>query len=163
MRLPERDIDSIEDAIATLSNQEWRELAVPMAPNGVTSFCAEAALLQFVVTWARNYQSEAVATFSDLYNSAENFEASLQKHLGLPYVLAAWVLAGQLQGGDGSVLKRREAKGYLRFNFDSRRVIITPDYNALNWREQPYGAAAQEEEKDQEYAAQAPLRRSVAW
>ncbi|WP_254609969.1 hypothetical protein, partial [Burkholderia lata] len=27
---------------------------------------------------------------------------------------------------------------YLRFNFDSRRVIITPDYSALNWREQPY-------------------------
>ncbi|WP_175758686.1 hypothetical protein [Burkholderia ambifaria] len=52
---------------------------------------------------------------------------------------------------------------YLRFNFDSRRVIITSDYSALNWREQPYGAAAQEGEEDQEYAAQARLRRSVAW
>ncbi|AOJ41359.1 hypothetical protein WJ23_25720 [Burkholderia lata] len=36
---------------------------------------------------------------------------------------------------------------YLQFNFDFRKVIITPDYSALNWREQPYGAAAQEEEK----------------
>ncbi|ERJ33261.1 hypothetical protein L810_4519 [Burkholderia sp. AU4i] len=52
---------------------------------------------------------------------------------------------------------------YLRFNFDSRRVIITPDYNALNWREQPYGAAAQEEEEELEHAALAPLRRSVVW
>ncbi|VWD49895.1 hypothetical protein BLA17378_08643 [Burkholderia aenigmatica] len=52
---------------------------------------------------------------------------------------------------------------YLRFNFDSRRVIITPDYNALNWREQPYGAAAQEEDEELERAALAPLRRSVVW
>ncbi|WP_244097667.1 hypothetical protein [Burkholderia ambifaria] len=52
---------------------------------------------------------------------------------------------------------------YLRFNFDSRRVIITPDYSALNWREQPYGAAAQEENQDLEYAALTPLRRSVVW
>lgn len=52
---------------------------------------------------------------------------------------------------------------YLRFNFDSRRVIITPDYSALNWREQPYGAAAQEEEEELEHAALAPLRRSVVW
>jgi len=36
---------------------------------------------------------------------------------------------------------------YLEFNFDFRKVIITPDYSALNWREQPYGAAAQEEEQ----------------
>ncbi|KWE37948.1 hypothetical protein [Burkholderia territorii] len=52
---------------------------------------------------------------------------------------------------------------YLRFNFDSRRVIITPDYSTLDWREQPYGAAAQKEDEDPEYAAQTPLRRSVAW
>ncbi|KVF79355.1 hypothetical protein WS75_03840 [Burkholderia sp. FL-7-2-10-S1-D7] len=52
---------------------------------------------------------------------------------------------------------------YLRFGFDSRRVVTTPDYSALNWREQPYGAATQEEEKDEEYAALAPLRRSVVW
>ncbi|WP_175832276.1 hypothetical protein [Burkholderia cenocepacia] len=165
MRLPERDIDSIEEAIATLSNREWRELVVPMASVGVTSFCAEAALLQFVVTWARNYQGEAVATFSDLYNSAENFETSLQKHLGLPYVLAAWVLAGQLQSGDGSVLRRREAKGYGAFldamdNFQfhqthetsepranlmciqgSKREFIRPFYerDKAAWRVRPEG------------------------
>ncbi|WP_414630184.1 hypothetical protein, partial [Burkholderia cenocepacia] len=52
---------------------------------------------------------------------------------------------------------------YLRFNFDSRRVIITPDYSALNWREQPYGAAAQEEDEELERSALAPLRRSVVW
>ncbi|MCA8052842.1 hypothetical protein [Burkholderia arboris] len=52
---------------------------------------------------------------------------------------------------------------YLRFNFDSRRVIITPDYSALNWREQPYGAAAQEEDEELDRAALAPLRRSVVW
>jgi len=52
---------------------------------------------------------------------------------------------------------------YLRFNFDSRRVIITPDYSALNWREQPFGAAAQEEDEELERAALAPLRRSVVW
>ncbi|QCY01673.1 hypothetical protein EJ998_00160 [Burkholderia cepacia ATCC 25416] len=58
---------------------------------------------------------------------------------------------------------RRWSSVYLRLNFDSRRVIITPDYNALNWREQPYGAAAQEEEEELEHAALAPLRRSVVW
>ena len=52
---------------------------------------------------------------------------------------------------------------YLRFSFASRRVIITPDYSALNWREQPYGAAAREEDKELERAALAPLRRSVDW
>ncbi|WP_175964349.1 hypothetical protein [Burkholderia pyrrocinia] len=36
---------------------------------------------------------------------------------------------------------------YLEFNFDLRKVIITPDHSALNWREQPYGAAAQEEDE----------------
>ncbi|KAF1035766.1 MAG: hypothetical protein GAK33_04632 [Burkholderia lata] len=52
---------------------------------------------------------------------------------------------------------------YLRFSFASRRVIITPDYSALNWREQPYGAAAQEEDKEEEYAALAALRCSTDW
>ncbi|MCA8030374.1 hypothetical protein [Burkholderia cepacia] len=52
---------------------------------------------------------------------------------------------------------------YLRFNFDSRRVIITPDYSALNWREQPYGAAAQEEDEAEDYAALAALCGSTAW
>jgi len=35
---------------------------------------------------------------------------------------------------------------YLEFNFDDRKVIITPDHSALNWREQPYGQAAQGED-----------------
>ncbi|RQT03265.1 hypothetical protein [Burkholderia contaminans] len=52
---------------------------------------------------------------------------------------------------------------YLRFSFASRRVIITPDYSALNWREQPYGAAAQEEDEAEDYAALAALRGSTAW
>jgi hypothetical protein len=52
---------------------------------------------------------------------------------------------------------------YLRFNFDSRRVITTHDYSALNWRELSYGAAAQGEEDDQEYAALSALRGSVVW
>ncbi|KWO08636.1 hypothetical protein WM26_24765 [Burkholderia cepacia] len=52
---------------------------------------------------------------------------------------------------------------YLRFSFASRRVIITPDYSALNWREQPYGAAAQEEDEAEDYAALAALRDSTAW
>ncbi|WP_254624653.1 hypothetical protein [Burkholderia diffusa] len=35
---------------------------------------------------------------------------------------------------------------YLEFNFDLRKITITPDHSALNWREQPYGAAAQDDE-----------------
>jgi len=56
---------------------------------GVTSFCAEAALVQFVVTWARRNQTSAIAIFAGLDGNAKNFEANLQMQLGLPYVLAA--------------------------------------------------------------------------
>ncbi len=37
---------------------------------------------------------------------------------------------------------------YLEFNFDLRKVTITPDHSALNWREQPYGQAAQKDEAE---------------
>lgn len=36
---------------------------------------------------------------------------------------------------------------YLVFNFDLRIVTIKPDRGALDWREQPYGAAAQKKEQ----------------
>ncbi|MFM0100880.1 hypothetical protein PQQ87_35160 [Paraburkholderia nemoris] len=165
MRLPEPDIESIEIALKSFDGQEGGELAIQTAAAGVTSFCAEAALLQFVITWARRSQSPAVAIFLGLDGNAERFEANLQKQLGLPYVLAAWVLASQLYDANRSVLKRREAKGYAAFldamdNFEfqdthetmetranlvcvqgSKREFIRPFYEQFktNWRVKPEG------------------------
>ncbi|OUE38974.1 hypothetical protein BZY94_32230 [Burkholderia territorii] len=115
MKMPAPDIESIEIAVRSLDTHDGNELVIPPATTGVTSFCAEAALLQFVVTWARRNQSSAVAAFSGLDGSAEQFEASLKKQLGLPYVLAAWVLATQLLDANGNMLKRREAKSFGAF------------------------------------------------
>ncbi|WP_458766326.1 hypothetical protein [Cupriavidus basilensis] len=115
MNMPEPDVEAIERAIALLDGRTDAELAIHPAAPGVTSFCAEAALLQFVVTWARGAKATDVAVFSKLDGSSENFEESLQKQLGLPYVVAAWVLAGKLCDGNHMTLKRREAKGYAAF------------------------------------------------
>lgn len=165
MEMPDPDIESIETAVQSLDTQGSNELAIPSAIVGVTSFCAEAALLQFVVTWARRNQSSAVAIFSGLDGAAEKFEANLQKQLGLPYVLAAWVLAAQLFDSNRGILKRREAKGFAAFldamdNFDfqnthdtvesrvnlvcvqgSKREFIRPFYELFksSWRVRPEG------------------------
>jgi hypothetical protein len=113
--MPEPDIESIERAVASLAKHMDGELAIPMVPPGVTSFCAEAALLQFVVTWSRAAGPSDAAVFSGLDGAATNFEQTLKKQLGLPHVVAAWVLAGKLFDANRNLLKRREATGYAAF------------------------------------------------
>ncbi len=115
MRLPEPDIESIERAIATLAGHVDPELVIPAAAVGVTSFCAESALLQFVITWARAADASGIAVFDGLDASTNTVEAELRRQLGLPYFVAAWVLAGRLLDSKRNVLKRREAKGYADF------------------------------------------------
>ncbi|MGU7781355.1 hypothetical protein [Burkholderia sp. PU8-34] len=165
MKMPDPDIGSIERAILSLNSQLEGDLDISAGGSGVTSFCAEAALLQFVVTWARTTRTPAVAVFSGLEGKAETFETSLQKQLGLPHVVAAWVLAGKLYDASRNLLKRREAKGYAAFldamdNFEfhhthdtletranlvcvqgSKREFIRPFYEQLQgkWRVKPEG------------------------
>ncbi|QQJ96416.1 hypothetical protein JG536_28120 (plasmid) [Burkholderia ambifaria] len=137
MRIPEPDIRSIELAIAELERDGARELEVPTPATfpGVTSFCAEAALLQFVVTWARSKDTAENVLFSTLDATSTNFEATLQKQLGIPHFLAAWVLGGKLYDESRSLLKRREAKGYAAFldamdNFEFQRTHDTTEGRA---------------------------------
>ncbi|CAM2153115.1 ATP-binding protein [Pararobbsia alpina] len=165
MKMPDPDIQSIESALATLGQEDTSKLSIPALSRGVTSFCAEAALLQFVVTWARHSPSATVASFLGLDSTAGSFETLVQKQLGLPYVLAAWVFANQLRDSNDRVMKRREAKGFTAFldamdNFEfhsthetvetranlvcvqgSRREFIRPFYEQLNnaWRVRPEG------------------------
>ncbi|NYI00126.1 hypothetical protein [Cupriavidus plantarum] len=115
MRMPDPDIANIERAIASLNSSLDGELTIPGAAPGVTSFCAESALLQFIVTWARATHATENAIFSGLDSEASDFEITLRRQLGLPYVLAAWVLAGRLYDSEKRLLKRREAKGYASF------------------------------------------------
>lgn len=133
--MPLPDIESIERAILALPSQQDGELDIAAIASGVTSFCAEAALLQFVVTWARSSHVPVAAVFSGLDSKAENIEASLQKQLGLPYVVAAWVLAGKLYDANRNLLKRREAKGYAAFldamdSFKFQQTHDTPETRA---------------------------------
>ena len=165
MRLPEPDIESIEAALASLTETDGRDLTIPPVTSGVTSFCAEGALLQFVVTWARRYPRATTAVFSGLVGDTETFEVNLKKELGLPYVVAAWVLANRLYDSNNRVLKRREAKGFADFldamdNFEfhsthetvetranlmcvqgSKREFIRPFYEQVktSWRVKPEG------------------------
>lgn len=135
MKLPEPDIESVERAILALAEHPEPELTIPATARGVTSFCAESALLQFVVTWARAADRSGIAVFSQLESTTSSFEAELRKKLGLPYFLAAWILAGRLFDADRKILKRREAKGYSDFldameNFDFQNTHGTPEIRA---------------------------------
>lgn len=115
MQMPEPDIESIERAIATLSNKDDLELTIPSPALGVTAFCAEAALLQFIVTWSRATSNEGTVVFSSLDARSEALQTQLRRQLGIPYFVAAWVLAGRLRDGHHELLKRLEAKGYADF------------------------------------------------
>lgn len=135
MKLPEPDIESVERAILALTEHPEHELTISATRKGVTSFCAESALLQFVVTWARSADRSGTVVFSQLDSTTASFEAELRKQLGLPYFLAAWVLAGRLYDAHRNLLKRREAKGYSDFldameNFDFQHTHGTLETRA---------------------------------
>lgn len=115
MKMPEPDIESIERAIVALSNENDNELTISTPALGVTAFCAEAALLQFVITWARATSSGGTVVLSSLDARSEALQTQLRRQLGIPYFVASWVLAGRLRDGHDGLLKRREAVGYADF------------------------------------------------
>ncbi len=71
--------------------------------------------MQFIVTWSRRYGVDAEANFLNLTSDMPTFEASLQRALGVPHVISAWVLAAKLFGSNNAPLKRIEAKGYSSY------------------------------------------------
>lgn len=136
MKMPEPDIESIERAIVALSHEgDTEELTIPASAPGVTAFCAEAALLQFVVTWSRATRNGGTVVFSSLDARPEALQIQLRRQLGIPYFVAAWVLAGRLRDGHHELLRRREAKGYADFldamdAFEFRDTHDTPESRA---------------------------------
>lgn len=135
MKLPNPDIESIEREIAALGGDNDSELTIPAASVAVTTFCAEAALLQFVITWARTSKGDSSAIFDGLDLDEEGFEAELRSQLGFPYFVATWVLAGRLFDAKGTPLRRRVAKGYAEFldamdEFKFQQTHYTPESRA---------------------------------
>lgn len=135
MNFPESDIESIEKSIAALTNSDDLELTIPDVMTGATSCCSEAALLQFVVTWARTKGAVSTAKFSSLDSQSSQIEEDIRKHLSFPYILAAWVLAGKLVDANGSVLRRRDARSYAEFldamdDFQFQATHQTPESRA---------------------------------
>ena len=135
MKIPDPEIESIERAIIALTDRSDSELTIPAAVRGVTAFCAESALLQFVVTWARVTRGAGSAIFSDLDAGSQAFEGDLRRQLGIPYFVAAWVLAGRLCDTKQNALKRRDAKSYAEFldamdAFEFQRTHDTPETRA---------------------------------
>jgi hypothetical protein len=115
MLLPHPSIEKIEEAITALQASDESTLEIWSERNALTSFCAEVALLQFVITWARRKERQSIAHFPDLFGDSQDFERSLQKALGAPHVVSAWVLASKLSDARGRMLKRAEAKGYTSY------------------------------------------------
>ncbi|ALM83107.1 hypothetical protein [Bordetella sp. N] len=115
MRLPQFDIESIEEGLTLLTSNSDPQLTIPQVSVRATAFCAEAALLQFVITWARKFGDQSEAVFQGLDLSSETFETAVKTHLGLPYFVAAWILAGRLLDSEKKVLRRSAAKGYSEF------------------------------------------------
>lgn len=135
MKLPKPDIESIEQQLATLEASGDSQLTIPPPSVSVTAFCAEAALLQFVVTWARTFKGDSSAVFAGLDPDADSFEADLRNQLGLPFFVATWVLAAKLFDSKGTTLRRRDAKGYAEFldamdNFNFQQTHYTPESRA---------------------------------
>ena len=76
MLLPNPNIEAIEKAILSLHETDDQVLEVWSQRRGITSFCAEAALLQFVITWARKKESSC-AHFQDFSGDQPDFEKAL--------------------------------------------------------------------------------------
>jgi hypothetical protein len=115
MLLPNPNIEEIEAAIAALDASDDAALQVWTRSQGITAFCAEVALLQYVITWARKRDGKSEAHFAELSSDSPDFEGSLQNALGAPHVISAWVLANRLTDSRDLPLKRVEAKGYGRY------------------------------------------------
>lgn len=115
MLLPNPNIEEIEDAIKTLQTDDDPLLKIWTDSQGLTAFCAEVALLQYVITWARKREGSAEAYFTELSSDSPDFEALLQKALGTPHVVSAWVLANKLIDSKGQPLKRADAKGFSSY------------------------------------------------
>ncbi len=79
------------------------------------SLFAEAALLQFVVSWARRFAATSSAAFADLEIDKDNFNDQLAKLLGKPYGVAAWVLSKKLTDSNGAHLLRSSGHVYSRY------------------------------------------------
>jgi hypothetical protein len=115
MLLPNSNIEEIEAAITALQTTDDPLLEVWTNSQGITAFCAEVALLQYVITWARKREGSSEAHFSEFSSDSTDFEASLKKALGVPHVVSAWVLANKLIDSKGNPLKRAEAKGFSSY------------------------------------------------
>ncbi|MFP4896332.1 hypothetical protein [Paraburkholderia sp. EG304] len=113
MEIPEATVESIEAAIRKLAGPDADELRVP-APATFMSFFADAGLLQLVITWARK-SAGGKARFDDLDSKASGFTANLEKLLGRPYALAAWVMAKLLLDSNGLRMGRAEGKVFTSY------------------------------------------------
>lgn len=115
MLLPSPNVEEIEAALITLQTATSPQLKVWNNRQGITAFCAEVALLQYIITWARKREGSSEVQFTQLSLSSTDFESSLQKALGVPHVVAAWVLGNKLIDSDGQALKRADAKGFSSY------------------------------------------------
>lgn len=112
MLLPSPNIEDIEAALAELRSGDDHQLDVWTNPHGITAFCAEAALLQFIITWSRKKEGISEVRFIDFSTDIPDFDVALTKVLGAPHVVSAWVLANKLSDSKNQPLKRSEAKGF---------------------------------------------------
>ncbi|CAJ3665173.1 Uncharacterised protein [Burkholderia pseudomallei] len=113
MEIPEATVENIEAAIRKLAGPDSNELRVP-ALGKFMSFFADAGLLQLVITWARE-ASDGKAKFDEIDCKAVDFAASLEKLLGRPYALAAWVMAKHLLDANGQRMGRSEGRVYSNY------------------------------------------------
>jgi hypothetical protein len=111
MLLPNPNIEEIEAALKSIQTDDAL-LEIWTDNSSLTAFCAEVALLQYVITWARKKEGSSEVHFIELSSASPDFEASLQKALGAPHVVSAWVLANKLIDSKGQSLKRADAKGF---------------------------------------------------
>lgn len=114
MEIPEATVESVEATLRALSGPDAEELRVPRAGKFM-SFFSDAGLLQLVITWARKNPGGARAKFDDILANTADFGASLEKLLGRPYALAAWVMAKQLVDANGTRLGRSEGRVYSNY------------------------------------------------
>ena len=113
MEIPEATVEKIEAAIRMLAGPDANELRLP-EPSTFMSFFADAGLLQLVLTWARK-SVDGKAKFESVINKAPTFTENLEKLLGRPYALAAWVMAKHLLDANEDRIGRSEGKVFSSY------------------------------------------------
>ncbi len=108
-------VDVLESMLLETDWSKPQKMTLPLSFAGVQPFCTEAALLQLIVTVARRSQGQFSVCLNGFDTSQAGSDQSLEKALGNPYVVLAWVMANTIVDENNVEIDQQRASVFGKY------------------------------------------------